>query len=114
MISIDTYLDRYIREKKLPPERPQPGLSDLCQVMLRPAAQCPLRDDETFGVISAYFDALYKLDRFADFLAREMFRNTNPIFHKQCRDRFDIRKRECAGKCRAAWSNWNNPSGKSH
>lgn len=114
MISIDHYLDQYTREQKLPPERPQPGLVELCQVHLKPAAQCPLRDEATFEVISAYFDALYKLDRFADVLAREMFKDRNPVFHKQCRDRFDTRKRECAAKCRSAWSNWNNPSGQKH
>jgi len=114
MISIDTYLDRYIREKKLPPERPQPGLSDLCQVMLRPAAQCPLRDDETFGVISAYFDARYRLDRFADELARLMFANKNPAFHQHCRDVFKKHQNRFADKCRAAWAKWDNPSGKAH
>lgn len=114
MISIDTYLDQYNRDKQLPPERPQPGLSELCQVQLKPAAQCPLRDDETFAVIAAYFDARYRLDRFADELARLMFADKNPDFHRQCRDIFKKHQNRFAAQCRDAWAKWNNPSGKSH
>lgn len=112
MISIDHYLDQYTRDQKLPPERPQPGLSELCQVYLKPAAQCPLRDEATFEVIAAYYGAVHQLDRAADGLARQMYRDNNPVFHQKCRDIFRKHQKRFADQCRAAWSSWNNPTGK--
>lgn len=112
MISIDYYLDRYTRDRELPKERQPRTLREACAVVLRPAAACPLYDQASRDVVYEYFHAHDYLDEFADALAREMYRDNNPAFHKQCRAIFDKRKREFAAKCRDAWGKWDNPTGK--
>src|SRR5262249_57733658 len=114
VISIDFYLNQYNRQQRLPEERPPRTLHEACAMVLRPAAACPLYDQASRDVVYEYHHTRDYLDEFADALAREMYKDPNPAFHKQCREVFDRRKREFVAKCRDAWGKWDNPTGQKH